>query len=88
MNYVPLAISAHSLSRPGALEAELAARICHASCVKPACVSSGLSSRWLWWWPQWRKVGAAMVRLVGRRNVEQARWDEALGHRPRSVRPG
>lgn len=24
MNYVPLAISAHSLSRPGALEAELA----------------------------------------------------------------
>jgi hypothetical protein len=29
-----------------------------------------------------------MVELVGRRNVEQARHDEALGHRPRSVRPG
>jgi hypothetical protein len=29
-----------------------------------------------------------MVGLVGRRDVEQARYDEALGHRPRSVRPG
>jgi uncharacterized protein len=30
----------------------------------------------------------AMVGLIGRRDVEQARYDQALGHRPRSVRPG
>ena len=29
-----------------------------------------------------------MMGLVGRRDVEQARYYEALGHRPRSVRPG
>jgi hypothetical protein len=29
-----------------------------------------------------------MVGLVGRRDMEQARYDEALGHRPRSARPG
>ena len=29
-----------------------------------------------------------MVEFVGRRTVEQARQDEALGHKPRSVRPG
>jgi hypothetical protein len=31
---------------------------------------------------------SVMVGLVGWRDVEQARYDEALGHRPRSVRPG
>ena len=37
------------------------------------------------------KVRACLVgdgRGIGRRDVEQARYDEALGHRPRSVRPG